>query len=157
MIFIAVNTKYPLVTAGVDNSPPHLFLNFWLCWWRWLIFLIFSCLKMCHRFRTLPVRFLNCNCVVYILHLLFWWKLGWWWCCSYHLQALRHLAVLAAEPRLLVPVDVDSLKPCYSLLEVTYKVCSHHGCRVPKLKFKTIIFGRYAHSIRRVEWRSSMG
>lgn len=42
--------------------------------------------------------------------------------CSYHLQALRHLAVLAAEPRLLVPVDVDNLKPCYALLEVTYKV-----------------------------------
>ncbi|XP_028982960.1 anaphase-promoting complex subunit 1 isoform X2 [Betta splendens] len=39
----------------------------------------------------------------------------------YHLQALRHLAVMAAEPRLLVPVDVDSLKPCYALLEVTYK------------------------------------
>nr|XP_020457532.1 anaphase-promoting complex subunit 1 [Monopterus albus] len=39
----------------------------------------------------------------------------------YHLQALRHLVVLAAEPRLLVPVDVDSLKPCYALLEVTYK------------------------------------
>ncbi|XP_011601409.2 anaphase-promoting complex subunit 1 [Takifugu rubripes] len=39
----------------------------------------------------------------------------------YHLQALRHLAVLAAEPRLLVPVDVDNLKPCYALLEVTYK------------------------------------
>ncbi|KAM3862835.1 anaphase-promoting complex subunit 1 [Diretmus argenteus] len=39
----------------------------------------------------------------------------------YHLQALRHLGVLAAEPRLLVPVDVDSLKPCYALLDVTYK------------------------------------
>uniref|UniRef100_A0A3Q2YK66 Anaphase promoting complex subunit 1 n=1 Tax=Hippocampus comes TaxID=109280 RepID=A0A3Q2YK66_HIPCM len=39
----------------------------------------------------------------------------------YHLQALRHLIVLAAESRLLVPVDVDSLKPCYALLEVTYK------------------------------------
>ncbi|KAG9332862.1 hypothetical protein JZ751_014466 [Albula glossodonta] len=39
----------------------------------------------------------------------------------YHLQALRHLAVLAAEPRLLVPVDVDTCKPCYALLEVTYK------------------------------------
>ncbi|MBN3295003.1 APC1 protein, partial [Amia calva] len=38
----------------------------------------------------------------------------------YHLQALRHLCVLAAEPRLLVPVDVDSNKPCYALLEVTY-------------------------------------
>uniref|UniRef100_A0A8C1STJ3 Anaphase-promoting complex subunit 1 n=1 Tax=Cyprinus carpio TaxID=7962 RepID=A0A8C1STJ3_CYPCA len=39
----------------------------------------------------------------------------------YHLQALRHLAVLAAEPRLLVPVDVDTLKPCYALLDVTYR------------------------------------
>lgn len=49
-------------------------------------------------------------------------------CCSYHLQALRHLAVLAAEPRLLVPVDVDSLKPCYALLEVTYKVRLQETC-----------------------------
>lgn len=40
----------------------------------------------------------------------------------YHLQALRHLYVLAAEPRLLVPVDVDTNMPCYALLEVTYKV-----------------------------------
>ncbi|XP_062851927.1 anaphase-promoting complex subunit 1 [Trichomycterus rosablanca] len=39
----------------------------------------------------------------------------------YHLQALRHLCVLAAEPRLLVPVDVDTLEPCYALLDVTYK------------------------------------
>uniref|UniRef100_A0A287AF02 Anaphase-promoting complex subunit 1 n=3 Tax=Sus scrofa TaxID=9823 RepID=A0A287AF02_PIG len=39
----------------------------------------------------------------------------------YHLQALRHLYVLAAEPRLLVPVDVDTNTPCYALLEVTYK------------------------------------
>nr|XP_016852666.1 PREDICTED: anaphase-promoting complex subunit 1 isoform X1 [Anolis carolinensis] len=39
----------------------------------------------------------------------------------YHLQALRHLYVLAAEPRLLVPVDVDTETPCYALLEVTYK------------------------------------
>ncbi|KAM4771923.1 anaphase-promoting complex subunit 1 [Rhinophrynus dorsalis] len=39
----------------------------------------------------------------------------------YHLQALRHLYVLAAEPRLLVPVDVDTNMPCYVLLEVTYK------------------------------------
>nr|XP_020664001.1 anaphase-promoting complex subunit 1 [Pogona vitticeps] len=39
----------------------------------------------------------------------------------YHLQALRHLYVLAAEPRLLVPVDVDTDTPCYALLEVMYK------------------------------------
>lgn len=42
----------------------------------------------------------------------------------YHLQALRHLYVLAAEPRLLVPVDVDTNTPCYALIEVTYKVTS---------------------------------
>ncbi|KAK2508840.1 hypothetical protein MC885_015117 [Smutsia gigantea] len=39
----------------------------------------------------------------------------------YHLQALRHLYVLAAEPRLLVPVDVETNTPCYALLEVTYE------------------------------------
>uniref|UniRef100_H3ATJ7 Anaphase-promoting complex subunit 1 n=1 Tax=Latimeria chalumnae TaxID=7897 RepID=H3ATJ7_LATCH len=39
----------------------------------------------------------------------------------YHLQALRHLYVLAAESRLLVSVDVDTNTPCYALLEVTYK------------------------------------
>uniref|UniRef100_A0A8D0L7S2 Anaphase-promoting complex subunit 1 n=1 Tax=Sphenodon punctatus TaxID=8508 RepID=A0A8D0L7S2_SPHPU len=39
----------------------------------------------------------------------------------YHLQALRHLYVLAAEPRLLAPVYVDTNTPCYALLEVTYK------------------------------------
>ncbi|XP_054840642.1 anaphase-promoting complex subunit 1 [Eublepharis macularius] len=39
----------------------------------------------------------------------------------YHLQALRHLYVLAAEPRLLVPMDVDTDTPCYALLEVTYR------------------------------------
>jgi len=40
----------------------------------------------------------------------------------YHLQALRHLYVLAADPRLLIPVDVDSNTPCYALIEVTFKV-----------------------------------
>ncbi|KAJ8248603.1 hypothetical protein GJAV_G00243760 [Gymnothorax javanicus] len=45
----------------------------------------------------------------------------------YHLQALRHLVVLAAEPRLLVPVDVDTCKPCYALLEVTYKETQWYG------------------------------
>lgn len=49
----------------------------------------------------------------------------------YHLQALRHLYVLAAEPRLLVPVDVDTNTPCYALIEVTYKVTNFpcHLCR----------------------------
>lgn len=61
---------------------------------------------------------------------LCWWSWGLCVLCffcffsplRYHLQALRHLCVLAAEPRLLVPVDVDTLKPCYALLDVTYKV-----------------------------------
>ncbi|XP_065182831.1 anaphase-promoting complex subunit 1-like [Sycon ciliatum] len=38
-----------------------------------------------------------------------------------HLQALRHLYVLAAEPRLLAPVDVDSEVPCRIPLVVTMK------------------------------------
>ncbi|XP_042188990.1 anaphase-promoting complex subunit 1 [Callorhinchus milii] len=39
----------------------------------------------------------------------------------YHLQALRHLYVLATEPRLLVPIDVDTNTPCYALINVAYK------------------------------------
>ena len=40
----------------------------------------------------------------------------------YHLQAFRHLYVLAAEPRVLVPREVDTKKACYVPLEVTLKV-----------------------------------
>uniref|UniRef100_A0A3Q4H1B8 Anaphase-promoting complex subunit 1 n=1 Tax=Neolamprologus brichardi TaxID=32507 RepID=A0A3Q4H1B8_NEOBR len=57
----------------------------------------------------------------------------------YHLQALRHLAVLAAEPRLLVPVDVDSLKPCYALLEVTYKETKWYGETTVELMAPTLL------------------
>ncbi|CAH3188191.1 unnamed protein product, partial [Porites evermanni] len=39
----------------------------------------------------------------------------------YHLQAFRHLYVLAAEPRVLVPREVDTKKACYVPLEVTLK------------------------------------
>ncbi|XP_072170160.1 anaphase-promoting complex subunit 1-like [Diadema setosum] len=39
----------------------------------------------------------------------------------YHLQALRHLYVLAAEPRLILPKDVETGKPCYVPLEVVLK------------------------------------
>ncbi|XP_078728043.1 anaphase-promoting complex subunit 1 isoform X4 [Lampetra fluviatilis] len=39
----------------------------------------------------------------------------------YHLQALRHLYVLAVEPRLLVPVDVDTGMPCYAKIRATYQ------------------------------------
>ena len=40
----------------------------------------------------------------------------------YHLQAFRHLYVLAAEPRVLVPREVDTNKACHVPLEVTLKV-----------------------------------
>jgi len=39
----------------------------------------------------------------------------------YHLQAFRHLYVLAAEPRVLVPREVDTNKACHVPLEVTLK------------------------------------
>uniref|UniRef100_A0A3P9N0J1 Anaphase-promoting complex subunit 1 n=1 Tax=Poecilia reticulata TaxID=8081 RepID=A0A3P9N0J1_POERE len=57
----------------------------------------------------------------------------------YHLQALRHLAVLAAEPRLIVPVDVDSLKPCYALLEVTYKETKWYNETTVELMAPTLL------------------
>ncbi|CAB3377512.1 Hypothetical predicted protein [Cloeon dipterum] len=38
----------------------------------------------------------------------------------YHLQAFRHLYVLAAEPRLLLPRDVDYLKCDYTSLKIVY-------------------------------------
>jgi anaphase-promoting complex subunit 1 len=37
----------------------------------------------------------------------------------YHLQALRHLYVLAAEPRLLIPLDILTNKPVYVNITVT--------------------------------------
>ena len=40
----------------------------------------------------------------------------------YHLQAFRHLYVLATEPRVLVPREVDTNKACHVPLEVTLKV-----------------------------------
>ena len=40
---------------------------------------------------------------------------------SYHLQALRHLYVIAAEKRILVPVDVDSKSGCYVPVELEFK------------------------------------
>jgi len=39
----------------------------------------------------------------------------------YHLQAFRHLYVLATEPRVLVPREVDTNKACHVPLEVTLK------------------------------------
>ena len=66
----------------------------------------------------------------------------------YHLQALRHLYVLAAEPRLLVPVDVDTDTPCYALLEVTYKVTlSPHHRFVILLPLTYLCRSKYFESI----------
>lgn len=42
----------------------------------------------------------------------------------YHLQALRHLYVLAAEPRLLIPRDIETLKPVYVNIIVRQKTDS---------------------------------
>ncbi|XP_060071238.1 anaphase-promoting complex subunit 1-like isoform X2 [Ylistrum balloti] len=39
----------------------------------------------------------------------------------YHLQALRHLYVMAADPRLVLPRDVDTGHPCYVPMEVKFK------------------------------------
>ncbi|XP_061163277.1 anaphase-promoting complex subunit 1-like [Saccostrea echinata] len=39
----------------------------------------------------------------------------------YHLQAFRHLYVLATEARVVLPRDVDSGEPCYVPLEIKFK------------------------------------
>lgn len=117
---------------------------YWMCLWCWMLFCFRYTLStsnsaiaalLCALYPHFPAHstdnrwewsvdvflfklfisgiFSNFTAAIKAFHLYF---------CRYHLQALRHLAVLAAEPRLLVPVDVDNLKPCYALLEVTYKV-----------------------------------
>ena len=40
---------------------------------------------------------------------------------QYHLQALRHLYVLAAEPRCIETFDVDTMRPCYTPLKISVK------------------------------------
>jgi hypothetical protein len=40
----------------------------------------------------------------------------------YHLQAFRHLYVLACEKRIVIPRDVDTNQACYVELELVYKV-----------------------------------
>ncbi|XP_076677551.1 anaphase promoting complex subunit 1 isoform X2 [Andrena cerasifolii] len=39
----------------------------------------------------------------------------------YHLQALRHLYVLAAEPRVVLPKDIDSGQYCYAAVHLTFE------------------------------------
>ena len=43
-------------------------------------------------------------------------------CFRYHLQAFRHMYVLAAEPRTMLPRDVDTGHACYVPIEVKFKV-----------------------------------
>ncbi|KYM96372.1 PREDICTED: anaphase-promoting complex subunit 1 [Cyphomyrmex costatus] len=39
----------------------------------------------------------------------------------YHLQALRHLYVLAAEPRIILPKDIDTDQYCYATIHLTFE------------------------------------
>ncbi|XP_070511648.1 anaphase-promoting complex subunit 1 isoform X2 [Cardiocondyla obscurior] len=39
----------------------------------------------------------------------------------YHLQALRHLYVLAAEPRIILPRDIDTGQYCYATIYLTFE------------------------------------
>lgn len=76
-------------------------------------------------------------------------------CCRYHLQAFRHLYVLAVEPRLLVPRDIDTGHMCYVHLTVVYLDTAHYTgqqvrlrapCILPELsklqEVGTILFGQ---------------
>ncbi|XP_076442081.1 anaphase-promoting complex subunit 1-like [Babylonia areolata] len=45
---------------------------------------------------------------------------------KYHLQAFRHLYVLAAKPRVMVPHDVDSGRPCFVPLKIKFKDCADY-------------------------------
>lgn len=57
----------------------------------------------------------------------------------YHLQAFRHLYVLAAEPRVLVPREVDTNKACHVPLEVTLKETQFYPETVLKLTAPCIL------------------
>ncbi|XP_068728740.1 anaphase-promoting complex subunit 1-like [Montipora capricornis] len=57
----------------------------------------------------------------------------------YHLQAFRHLYVLAAEPRVLVPREVDSNKACHVPLEVTLKESQFYPETILKLTAPCIL------------------
>lgn len=55
-----------------------------------------------------------------------------------HLQVLRHLYVLAVEPRLITPVDVDTMEACYVPVEITLKVRAEKFdifCLAPRLLY----------------------
>ncbi|KAF5273421.1 hypothetical protein FQA39_LY07438 [Lamprigera yunnana] len=51
----------------------------------------------------------------------------------YHLQAFRHLYVLAVEPRLIIPKDVSANRICYATLKVVYLDGSYSYLKGPCL------------------------
>ncbi|XP_011861283.1 PREDICTED: anaphase-promoting complex subunit 1 isoform X2 [Vollenhovia emeryi] len=60
----------------------------------------------------------------------------------YHLQALRHLYVLAAEPRIILPRDIDTGQYCYATIHLTFEtdkeaegqeICLQAPCLLPQL------------------------
>nr|XP_022333509.1 anaphase-promoting complex subunit 1-like [Crassostrea virginica]XP_022333510.1 anaphase-promoting complex subunit 1-like [Crassostrea virginica] len=57
----------------------------------------------------------------------------------YHLQAFRHLYVLATEPRVVLPRDVDSGEPCYVPLEITFKDTEDYTGEVFKTSAPTLL------------------
>ena len=50
-----------------------------------------------------------------------------------HLQALRHLYVLAAQPRAIQALDVDTNRPCYVPLDVTVRKTSSLGLHTVRM------------------------
>lgn len=65
----------------------------------------------------------------------------------YHLQALRHLYVLAAEPRLLIPRDILTNKPVY--VNITVGQCQGNG-KVVDLKLRAPCLMPEVDTIERV-------
>ncbi|XP_068085818.1 anaphase-promoting complex subunit 1 isoform X2 [Anabrus simplex] len=57
----------------------------------------------------------------------------------YHLQAFRHLYVLAVEPRLLLPRDIDTGALCYAYIQVVYLNTAHYEQQKLRMKAPCIL------------------
>ncbi|XP_034233098.1 anaphase-promoting complex subunit 1 [Thrips palmi] len=57
----------------------------------------------------------------------------------YHLQAFRHLYVLAVEPRLIVPRDIDTGVLCYAHITVVYLDTKHYSNQSARLKAPCVL------------------
>ncbi|CAK8684094.1 unnamed protein product [Clavelina lepadiformis] len=51
----------------------------------------------------------------------------------YHLQAFRHLYVMAVEKRLLVPIDVATKRPCYTQVAIQYLPTAYNNSPTIKM------------------------